>query len=109
MFDPLESWPETLGNGRVVDAPLPVTVDLASLFPPGPGRSNTQPLRISKGGLALTGYAAGELLAWARSSSGAWIGCVRLVVEPVNGLGQVPMLQWMPSTSMRPSPSRSDG
>ncbi len=104
MFDPLEGWPETLGNGRLVDPPLTVTVDLGALFPPGPGQSNTQPLRISKGGLAVTGYAAGELLAWARTTSGAWIGCVRFVVEPANKLGQVPMLQWMPSTSIRPGP-----
>ncbi len=78
VFDPLEYWPDTMGNGRVVDPPLPVIVDLASLFPMGPGLPNTQPLKITKGGLHLTGYATGELLAWARSSSGAWIACVRL-------------------------------
>jgi len=103
VFDPLASWPETMGNGRVVDPPLPAIVDLASLFPLGPGLSNTQPLKITKGGLALTGYAPGELLAWARSSSGAWIGCVRFVVEPVNKRGQVPMMQWMPAASIRPA------
>lgn len=91
------------GNGRVVDPPLPVIVDLASLFPPGPGLPNTQQLKITKGGLALTGYATGELLAWARSSTGAWIACVRFVVEPVNKHGQVPMLQWLPAASIRPA------
>jgi len=35
VFDPLEYWPDTMGNGRVVDPPLPVIVDLASLFPLG--------------------------------------------------------------------------
>jgi len=92
-----------LGNGRVVDPPLRVTVDLASLFPPGPGRANTLPLRVSKGGVLLTGYAMGELLAWARSSSGAWIGCVRFVVVPANDIGRVPMAQWMPAVSIRPA------
>lgn len=37
MFDPLVSWPDTMGNGRVVDPPLPVVVDLGSLFPPRSG------------------------------------------------------------------------
>ncbi len=69
MFDPLASWPDSMGNGRVVDPPLAVIVDLASLFPLGPGLSNNQPLKITKGGLLLTGYATGELLAWARSST----------------------------------------
>jgi len=104
MFDPLASWPDNMGNGRVVDPPLAVIVDLASLFPLGPGLSNTQPLKITKDGLSLTGYATGELLAWARSSSGAWIACVRfVVVEPVNKHGQVPMMQWMPAASIRPA------
>lgn len=103
MFDPLAGWGDTLGNGRVVDPPLPVIVDLGSLFPPGPGLANTQPLRITKGGLNVTGYATGELLAWARSSSGAWLACVRFVVKPVNKTGQVPMLQWMPAVSIRPT------
>ena len=55
MFDPLEAWPENMGHGRVVDPPLAVIVDLASLFPLGPGLSNNQPLKVSKGGLLLTG------------------------------------------------------
>jgi hypothetical protein len=80
-----------------------VVVDLASLFPLGPGRSNNQALKISKGGLELTGYAPGELLAWARSSSGSWVACVRFVVRPVNKRGQVPMMQWVPATSIRPT------
>jgi hypothetical protein len=42
-----------------------VIVDLASLFPVGPGLSNTQALKITKGGLLLTGYATGEAWAWA--------------------------------------------
>lgn len=91
-----------MGNGRVVDPPLAVIVDLASLFPVGPGLPNTQALKITKGGLSLTGYATGELLAWARSSSGAWIACVRFAVEPVNKRGLLPMMQWMPATSIRP-------
>ena len=103
MFDPLEAWPDNMGNGRVVDPPLPVIVDLVSLFPLGPGLANNQPLKICKGGLQLTGYATGELLAWARSSSGAWIACVRFVVQPVNKHGQVLMLQWVPSASIRPT------
>jgi len=50
----------------------------------------------------LTAYTTGELLAWARSSSGAWIAGVRFVVEPVNKHGQVLMMQWMPVASIRP-------
>ncbi len=103
MVDPLESWPDTMGIGRVADPPLAVIVDVGSLFPLGPGQFHNQALRITKGGLALTGYATGELLAWARSTSGAWIALVRFVVEPANERGQVPMLQWMPSASIRPT------
>jgi len=102
VFYPLEGWPDNMGNGRVVEPPLAVIVDLASLFPVGPGLPNTQALKITKGGLSLTGYATGELLAWARSSSGAWIACVRFAVEPVNKRGLLPMMQWMPATSIRP-------
>lgn len=54
-FDPLEAWRDTIGSGRVVDPPLPVIVDLGSLLPPGPGRSNNQAPTITMGGLLLTG------------------------------------------------------
>lgn len=104
-FDPLASWAESLGNGRVVDPPLPVIVDLASLFPPDLVRASwpTRSPSRSPRGLNLTGYATGELLGWAHSSSGAWITCVRFVVEPVDKTGQVPMMQWVPAASIRPT------
>ena len=103
MFNPLAAWPDTMGYGRIVDPPLPVIVNLASLFPHGPGHPDTQPAKIAEGGLHLAGYATGELLAWAHSSGGAWIACVRFVVQPVNKHGQVPLLQWVPAASVRPS------
>lgn len=59
MFDPLMAWPDNIGNGRVVDPPLAVVVDLGSLFAPGPGQSNK--------------------------------------------MGEVPMLQWVPSAAIRPT------
>jgi hypothetical protein len=93
---------ESEGNGRIIDPPLPVIVDLAALFPPGPTVPGPVPT-VNEGGLSLAGYAPGELLAWARSSSGAWVACVRFVVQPEDKQGQIPMLQWMPASSIRPS------
>lgn len=36
MFDRLRDWSYNVGNGRVVDPPFSVVVDLASLLPLGP-------------------------------------------------------------------------
>lgn len=61
LFGSSTSWGDTLGNERVGPRPYRI-VDLASL-PPGPDLVSTQPLKITKGGLKLTGYVTGVLRA----------------------------------------------
>ena len=65
LYRPALARTRAAGAMAGLSTPLSVIVDLASLFPVGPGLSNTQALKITKGGLLLTGYATGEAWAWA--------------------------------------------
>jgi len=81
-FDPLASWAESLGNGRVVDPPLPVIVDLASLFPPDLVRASwpTRSPSRSPRGLNLIGPTVQQVLG---SGVGMAVGGLTEDVEAV--------------------------
>ena len=103
-----EEWPtsEVLGPPfrMVVDPPEPVTVDLDIAIPstaPGFGGSR-MPLRVTAGGLVLSGRIPGLLHAWARSADGTWIGLVEMTVTTGNKRGKLPMLQWCPRRALEP-------
>jgi hypothetical protein len=54
------------------------------------------------GGLVFSGNADGVLLAWARTSQGAWLGYVELTVTTANGHGMMGLRQWVSSGALRP-------
>ncbi|MGV9408614.1 hypothetical protein ACWDOP_01765 [Nocardia sp. NPDC003693] len=94
-----ENWPEpSVGPSprRVVQPPVPVTVDLGlAIFTDGTHfGANELPLWVRSGGLLVTGRSPGLLLAWARTSSGDWLALVELTLLTANGFGHVPTRQW---------------
>ena len=104
LLEPFESWPDAFPdrpNRRLVNPPQAVVVDVGRIMPIPADTVRSVPLRVSRGGVRLTGDAHGELLAWARVYDGHWIALVRVVVKA--GQGQLPMIQWVPAATVRPT------
>lgn len=101
-----EKWPEefTPSLRRVVEPAMPVTVDLGQAIATRSPRfgANNVALRISSGGLRLTGTVPGVLYAWARAWDGAWLGLVEFTVQTGNGRGQLDLRQWCPEHALSP-------
>jgi len=73
-----ESFPGT-PSYREVTPPLPVVINLdQALARDNPSLRTTTPLRVSAGGLRLTGYCPGRLHAWVRLTTGTWDGGVHV-------------------------------
>ncbi|MFG1796671.1 hypothetical protein [Nocardia sp. NPDC049149] len=109
MFD---RWPDEFSPSlrRVLDPPMPVVVDLGQAIPTHRAKFGTGgvPLRVSSGGLRLTGTVPGVLYAWARAWDGVWLGLCEFTVHTGNDRGQLDMRQWCPEHSLTPSPAKAN-
>jgi hypothetical protein len=99
-----EDWPSEFDRPCRTELarPRPVTIDLAQMLAPQRYRPASLPMRVRAGGLVLSGNADGMLLAWARTSQGAWLGYVELTVTIANGHGMIGLRQWVSSGALRP-------
>lgn len=100
-----EHWPPQFDPPcrREVQPPRPVRVDLGAVLPPAPPTKGALPMRVRAGGLSFTGQTDGVLLAWARTTQGAWLGLVRCTVRTANGQGSVELQQWVPDHALSPA------
>jgi hypothetical protein len=88
---------------RVVDPPAAVMVDLGLIV----GGLENQwadrvPLRVKAQALQFDSPSQGLLLAWVRSSRGAWIALVEVAVPTGNGNGFLMIRQWVSSLAVQP-------
>lgn len=97
-----ESWPRdpAAPMWRIVDPPLPVTVELGTAIVTRSAHFGVNKVRlgIRKGGLRLTDTIRGLLRAWARVADGTWLGLVAFTVPTGNGQGLSPSNSGAPST-----------
>jgi hypothetical protein len=101
-----EEWPDPFNLRRVLDPPVPVLVDLDTIFPTGadigrPFGRNQIAMGIKAGGLVVTGQTPGRLHAWARATDGTWLGLVDFVLTTGNQQGREPARQWVPARALR--------
>jgi hypothetical protein len=83
-----ESFPGTPSYREVTPAqPVVINLDQA-LARDNPSLRTTNPLRVSAGGLRLTGYCAGQLHAWVRLTTGTWMGECTFTVHSAATTGQ---------------------
>ncbi|WP_306365277.1 hypothetical protein [Nocardia sp. CC227C] len=89
---------------RHVDPPRPVTVDISKALPSGGTRfaANSLPLRVRAEGLDLSGLHPGLLYAWARTSTGGWLGFVQVTLTTGNGREKLTLRQWFPESALSP-------
>ncbi|NNH69428.1 hypothetical protein HLB23_06015 [Nocardia uniformis] len=82
---------------RHVDPPTPVTVDVGlALHTDGP------PLRVRAEGLDVSGRVPGWLYAWARTSTGDWLGFVQFTLQTGNRLEKLTVRQWCSQRALSP-------
>ncbi len=80
---------------------MPVLVDLNIALAPGPGfRRDAISMRTKTAGLDTTATVPGLLHAWARTTTGAWIGFVRLGIPTGDRRGYVETRQWCPARAL---------
>lgn len=104
-----EDWPIafTPPTRRVVEPPMPVTIDLACLIDDGAGapfRADSVPMRVKSEGLDLHGRVPGQIHAWARTTRGTWIGLVSCEVRTGNGNGRLGIRQWCSAKAITADP-----
>lgn len=107
VFDqvhPEPSWKR--GDDRRLKKPVPVWVDLAKLYP------RPAEVRPYPAGWDVQAERPGELTAWLRTTTGAWIAEVRYTVRRGDGSdGGVPQFAWVPAHVIRQrhdAPARRD-
>ncbi|WP_280442942.1 hypothetical protein [Nocardia brasiliensis] len=89
---------------------MAVVVDLGQAMPTQRAKFRTSVgLRISSGGLRLTGSVPGTLYAWARAWDGVWLGLVEFTVRTGNGRGQLDVKQWCPQYALTLPPEPGSG
>ncbi|WP_280456754.1 hypothetical protein [Nocardia carnea] len=94
-----ETWSDEFSAPlrRVVDPPIPVLVDLGIVLVSDPSfRRNGVSMRTRAAGLDTAATVPGLLHAWARSTTGAWIGWVRFAIPTANRQGWLETRQWCP-------------
>lgn len=80
MFEQMAEHPSPLG--RVHNPPLPVWVDLAEIYRHVPGPVDSTPTTLVRNrGMSFNDLVTGDLYAWVRTSTGAWIGLVSYSVK----------------------------
>lgn len=100
-----EEWPSSFERRlrHELDPPVPVVVDLAVAIPTPGGRfRDSLPLAVTQGGLQVSDRVPGMLLAWARTTTGAWIGLVEAVIVTGSRQGRVPIRQWCSAAALEP-------
>lgn len=96
MFGSDTPGPPQRGDDRYLRTPRPVWVDLATLYP------ITGSTRPFQDGWDLQAEVPGELHAWMRTTTGAWIAMVRYRVRRGTGEEGVMHTGWLPAWSVRP-------
>ncbi len=97
-----ETFPRT-PSYREVTPPQPVTINLdQALARDNPPLRTTNPLRVSAGGLRLTGYCTGQLHAWVRLTTGTWLGKCTFTVHSGNHRAALELRQWLPAGAITP-------
>ena len=97
-----ESFPHTPSYREVIPA-QPVTINLdQALARDSPPLRTTNPLRVSAGGLRLTGYCSGQLQAWVRLNTGTWMGECTFTVHSGNHRAALDLRQWLPASAIAP-------
>ncbi len=97
-----ESFPGTPCY-REVTPPQRVVINLGqALARDNPALRTTTPLRVSAGGLRLTGYCPGQLHAWVSLTTGTWMGECTVTVHSGNHRAALELRQWLPASAITP-------
>ncbi len=97
-----ESFPRT-PSYRQVTPPQPVTINLDhALARDNPPLRTVNPLRVTAGGLRLTGYCPGQLHAWVRLNTGSWLGECTFTVDSGKHRSAPDFRQWLPASAITP-------
>ena len=97
-----ETFPRT-PSYRHVTPPQPVSINLdQALARDNPPLRTTNPLRVTAGGLRLTGYCSGQLHAWVRLNTGTWMGECTFTVHSGNHRAALDLRQWLPASAITP-------
>jgi len=67
-----------------------------------PSLRTTNPLRVSAGGLRLSGYCPGRRHAWVRLTTGTWMGECAFTVHSGNQRAALELRQWLPASAITP-------
>jgi len=68
--------------------------------PRQPPLRTVNPLRVTAGGLRLTGYCPGQLHAWVRLTTGTWLGFCSFVAHSGNHRATLELWQWLPASAI---------
>ncbi len=97
-----ETFPRT-PSYRQVTLPRPVRINLdQALARDNPPLRTTNPLRVSAGGLRLTGSCAGLLHAWVRLNTGTSMGECTFTVRSGNRRAALDLRQWLLAGAITP-------
>jgi len=97
-----ETFPRTPSYREVVP-PQSVIINLdQALARDHPPVRTTNPLRITAGGLRLTGYCLGLLHAWVRLNTGTWMGECTFIAHSGNRRAALELRQWLPASAITP-------
>ncbi len=97
-----ESFPRTPAY-REVTPPQPVTINLdQAVARDNPPLRTVNPLRVTAGGLRLTGHCPGQLHTWARLNTGTWLAECSFTVHSGNHRGTLDLRQWLPASAITP-------
>jgi len=95
-----ESFPRT-PSYRQVTPSQPVIFNLdQALARDNPPLRTVNPLRVTAGGLRLTGYCPGQLHAWVRLTTGTWLGFCSFVAHSGNHRATLELCQWLPASAI---------
>ncbi len=103
-----EYWPQIFDPPLWRDLgehPVPVWVDVGQIVAAVqyPTFSMAElPLRVSRGGLDLSGRVPGWVHAWVRTNRGAWIARVSCSVPTANKQGRLDVEQWCSPKALSP-------
>lgn len=95
MIHMFEDWPIafTPPTRKVVEPPMPVTIDLACLIEDSaasPFRADAVPMRVKSEGLDLNRHVPGWIHAWARTTSLHFVKLQSVACDPVSQVTEMP-------------------
>ncbi len=98
----MESFPRT-PSYRAVCPPRPVVIELGqAVARDNPSLRTVLPLRVTAGGVRLTGCCPGWLHAWLRVNTGVWLAECTFTVHSGNRRASLALRQWVPASAVRP-------